>query len=548
MLVPCIIPANFRFRKVSSLLLLAGMLVFVTNGTWAKGPEPKKSIPLAPLGFQTPLPQFMLAGSSMLTVDYVDSQHILLTYSAKRLLKRLSECPPADQDRVVDALLLELPSGKVVARTSWRTHDHGQYLWNLGRGRFILRIRDTLSTFAPKVNLAKGDAFATQPFIRTDRRIGGILLSPDADLMILETMDPPRADGEEAKPQETPVQINFFRLVDLNEGEIETRPGGALRSRVPGRIPANSAGFIAILDQGQQHWAFNFQTYGGKIKELAAFDSTCRPSPMLVSRSEFIAFGCHLSHTPQVMGAFNLRGEEMWEQNMTESYVSPMFSYAPGSGRFALSRVLTRTSLIDSDSVSPDLFEGQVVVVYQTDSGRQLLRIDTAPISRAGQNFALAPDGLSLAVVRNEAVEIYNLPPLTSKEREAVQMAEASAPQIDGDPALLLSSGRESNTAPSSSEATPSDTSKAVPPTPERNASDSASEPAKASPETSADPVQAGASGTNAPANQDKQGTGAPSTESSPSGDAPEQPRRPPTLYAPGESPTGNPSKQEPPR
>jgi hypothetical protein len=548
MLVPCIIPANLRFRKVSSLLLLAGMLVFVTNGAWAKGPEPKTSIPLAPLGFQTPLPQFMLAGSSMLTVDYVDSQHILLTYSAKRLLKRLSECPPADQDRVVDALLLELPSGKVVARTSWRTHDHGQYLWNLGRGRFILRIRDTLSTFAPLANLAKSNAFDLQPFIRTDRRIGGILLSPDADLMILETMDPPRADGEEAKSQDTPVQINFFRLISLNGGEVETRPGGALRSRVPGRIPANSAGFVAILDQGQQHWAFNFQTYGGKIKELAAFDSTCRPSPMLVSRSEFIAFGCHLSHTPQVLGAFNLRGEQMWEQNMTESYVSPMFSYAPGSGRFALSRVLTRTSLIDSDSVSPDLFAGQVVVVYQTDSGRQLLRIDTAPISRAGQNFALAPDGLSLAVVRNEAVEIYNLPPLTSKERQAVQMAEASAPQIDGDPALLLPSGGGSNTAPSSSDATPSDASKAVPPTPDRNASDSISEPAKAPPETSAEPTQAGASRTNAAANQDKQGTGAPSTEPSPSGDGPEQPRRPPTLYAPGESHTGNPSKQVPPR
>jgi len=544
MLVPCIIPASLWFGKAQGRLLLAVMLVFVTNCGWAKGPEPIKSIPLAPLGFQTPLTQFMLAGSSMLTVDYVDTKHILLTYSAKRLLKRLPECPPADQDRVVDVVLLELPSGKVVAQTSWRTHDHGQYLWNLGRGRFVLRVRDTLSTFAPVANLAKRDAFVQLPFIRTNRRIGGVLLSPDADLMILETMDPPRADGEEARPQETPVQINFFRLTTMSGGEIEAHPGGALRSRVPGRIPANSAGYIAILDEGQQHWGFSFQSYGGKTKELAAFDSTCRPSPMLVSRSEFIAFGCHLSHTPQVMGAFNLRGEEMWEQNITESYVSPTFAYAPGSGRFAFSRVLTRTSLVDLDSVSPEMFEGQVVVVYQTDSGRQLLRIDTAPIARAGQNFALAPDGLSLAVIRNEAVEIYSLPPLTSKDREAVQMAEASAPQIDGDPSLLLSSGAGSNSAASASDTAPPPAAEAAPQSPDGSASDSAPAP----PPPPADSVSAGTSGTAAPANQEKQGAGAAPADNSPANGTSEQPRRPPTLYAPGENHSDGSSKPDPPK
>ncbi|RZU42613.1 hypothetical protein [Edaphobacter modestus] len=548
--VPCIILASLRFRKTPSCVLLAVMLVFVTNCGLAKGPEPAKRIPLAPLGFQTPLTQFMLAGSSMLTVDFVDPHHLLLTYSAKRLLKRLPECPASDQDRVVEAVLVDVPSGRTLARTSWRTHDHGQYLWNLGRGRFLLRIRDTLSTFAPLVNLASGDTFRQRPFLRTDRRIGGVLLSPDADLMILETMDPPRPQsvaGDEAKGQETPVQIDFLRLVSLGGDEMDARHGGGLRSRVPGRIPANSAGYIAILDQGQQHWGFDFRSYGGKVKELASFDSTCRPSPMLVSRSEFIAFGCHLSHTPQIVAAFNMRGEAMWEQNMTESYISPMFSYAPGSGRFALSRILTRSSLVDSDSLAPELFDGQVVVVYQTDSGRQLLRIDASPIARAGQNFALAPDGLSLAVVRNEALEVYSLPPLTSKEREAVQMAEASAPPVDGDPALLLSSGAAASSsnegdAPSSS-ASPSPAVQGG----EAGASDSTVGPPAKPPELASD-----AGATEAPAatetGERKQETGAARTETSPAGDSPEQPRRPPTLYSPGESRDNTAPPQERPR
>lgn len=557
--VPCIIPASLRFRKAPGRLLLSVMLVFVTSYGVAKGPEPAQSIPLAPLGFQAPLTQFMLAGSSMLTVDFVDPKHLLLTYSAKRLLKRLAECPAADQDRVVDAVLLELPSGKTLARTSWRTHDHGQYLWNLGRGRFMLRIRDTLSTFAPLVNLPRGDAFAQLPLLRTDRRIGGILLSPDADLMILETIDRPRPDdsvGDEPKADEKPVQINFFSLISLNGAEMDLRPGGAMRSRVPGRIPANSAGYIAILDQGRQHWSFDFRSYGGKTKELAGFESTCMPSPMLVSRSEFIAFGCHLSHTPQVVAAFNLRGEEMWEQNMTESYVSPTFSYAPGSGRFAFSRVLTRSSLVDSSSVTPELFDGQAVVVYQTDSGRQLLRVDAAPIARAGQNYALSPDGMRLAVVRNEAIEIYSLPPLTSDERKAVQLAEASAPPVDGDPALLLSSGGGSGSpsGPAGS-STDAPVSPATSGSADTTAAGSTVSPPPPASSQDAPPASPAASkdGSGAPAAPDrqgteaKQGTGVDTTGTTSEGDS-QQPRRPPTLYAPGESHESDSSRQNAPK
>lgn len=543
-----IIFASPRFRKPLCGLLVALLLGFVTNCAQAKGPAPAMSIPLDPLGFQTPQTQFMLAGSSMMTVDFVDPNHLLLTYGVKRLLKRLPDCPPADQDRVIEAVLLEIPSGKALARTSWRTHDHGQYLWSLGRGRFMLRLRDTLTTFAPMVNLAHGDAFAQRPFIRADRRIGAILLSPDSDLMVLETLDPKNREevlGDQHGENDTPVQINFFRLISLAGDDIDVRAAGVMRSRVPGSMPANAAGYIAILDEGRQRWSFDFKSYGGKTKELAGFNSTCRPSPILVSGSEFIAFGCHASHTPQVIAAFNLRGEEMWEQNMTESYVSPSFSYAPGSGRFAISRVLTHAAMVETEMVTPEAFDSQVVTVYQTDSGRQLLRIDAAPIARAGQNFALSPDGMRLAIIRDGALEVYNLPALTLDERKAVQTAEASTPQIDGDPAMLLSAsaagpgnsgGRTTSPAPQtqpavSADAGPSSSSEAQAPV--ARAADSGRPAAAEAAPAPADPQAAQPDGTSV-TNQE--------------GDTAEQRRRAPTLYAPGESHGKDPAHRDDPK
>jgi hypothetical protein len=145
-----------------------------------------------------------------------------------------------------------------------------------------------------------------------------------------------------------------------------------------------------------------------------------------VSRSEFVAFGCHQSHSPHIIGGFNLRGEEMWEQNMSDNYVSPYFVFAPTGGRFALSRLILHTSFDLEEPIQPELLGPQSVVVYQTDSGKQILRVDCSPIERAGQNFDLSPDGMNLAVIRNDAIEVYNLPPLTPEEQKAIQMAKSS--------------------------------------------------------------------------------------------------------------------------
>src|SRR6266436_197242 len=148
------------------------------------------SAPHWPAFFFPPLsPQFLLNGSSMLTLHYVDDKHLLLTFVVHRLIPRLPNEPEDDQDRIVDAVLLELPTGRPLARTSWHLHDHAQYLWNLGHGHFLLRIRDTLTTFAPLANLATRDPFAQQPFlVSADRRLAALILSPECDLLIVETI------------------------------------------------------------------------------------------------------------------------------------------------------------------------------------------------------------------------------------------------------------------------------------------------------------------------------------------------------------------------
>jgi len=74
-------------------------------------------------------------------------------------------------------------------------------------------------------------------------------------------------------------------------------------------------------------------------------------------------------------------------------------------------------------------------------NGKQLLKVVTSPIQRAGQNFTLSPDGLSLAVIHDNAaakgnlvthqtsIEIYKLPPLSAKDAAQIKVEAAMAPE-----------------------------------------------------------------------------------------------------------------------
>ena len=527
----------------------------------ARNAPPAARIPLEPLDFQALPEQVLNSGASILTLHFVDTSHLLLTFNRRRLMARIPNDPETDVDRNIDAVLLELPSGKVLARTSWRLHDPGQYLWSLGDGAFLLRQRDVLTLLQPLVGLATGNAFAQQPFIKSNRPIGSVLISPNGDLLTLETLDrspylpharkpspgtsayaaaaAAAAAAGDAAAEEPPglVQIDFFRLRRKPAEQFGLAKAGTVAAHNLVLLPIDSDGFLSVLDEGSAHWAFNFNLHQGKVNELSPFDSTCHPIPFLVSRSEFVAFGCRGGKDPRELGGFNLRGEEMWEQTFTESFTAPSFSFAPSAGRFALSRLTTSSPVAPDQEINAG-FQSQTVTVYQTESGRQLFSINCNPILRASENFALSPNGEEIAVVNSGAIEIYTLPPLTGKDRAGIHLAETLTPETREDPILL---GGKPNRSTPSAETERHAEEQPIPTVAGKTA------PSEIVPTTPA-PSQTPVGEPQAVPIAEKATPAA--AEPTQLGDAPaeaEGHRKPPTLYAPGES-RETPNPANPPR
>jgi hypothetical protein len=164
-------PRCLRFR-------IAGVLILFSVALFAED-HPAAHIDLAPVGYRQPSRIERLTDEASVSLDFVDASHLLLTFNPRKLLKRVPECPPTHDDRMIHAVVLESPSGKVVTEADWYLHDQRRYLWPLGSGKFLLRKLNSLyvvdSTL--KENL----------LLESPKDIVWLTVSADGKQIILET-------------------------------------------------------------------------------------------------------------------------------------------------------------------------------------------------------------------------------------------------------------------------------------------------------------------------------------------------------------------------
>lgn len=463
-----------------ALLLALATLLLTAPDAHARDPNPPQRIQLTPFGFQTISERYLLQGATMLTVDFVDNTHLFVTFGISRLMQRLPDCPADDEDRTVKAVLIEIPSGRELASTEWRFHDLGQYVWNLGDGHFLLRNRDTLTLLSPLKNLS-AKPFAQEPFLHFSRRIEAIIVSADHDLLAIETVKPKahaaldpmlqvstqpspassqspsaapsvaptrstgllRRDPKAASSDQQPVEISFIHLLHPDPTHIVAQLAARVHTEKVVSIPLTTEGFLETRAESKDGVLFHFITYTGKDLDLGDFPTSCHPRPTFISHSEFVTYGCRGADESLDLAGFNLRGDMIWQINFTDTQAYPSFASAPRAGRFAFSRTITTSNVFGSETPSMSQLTAQEIRVVQMYNGKQLLRAVANPIQRAGQNYALSPDGLTLAVIHDipappaakgekplhdPAVELFKLPAFTPKDLAEMKTEAAMAP------------------------------------------------------------------------------------------------------------------------
>ncbi|MGC8550230.1 MAG: hypothetical protein ACP5M4_11075 [Acidobacteriaceae bacterium] len=382
--------------------------------------KPAASIPVQPLGFQPPSMFYLADRQSSLTLDFIDDTRLLFTFRVNALIQRSpGNDQPGDQDQVIQADVLDIPTGKVLHSTRWTMHDRQRYLWPLGHGKFLVRIGNTL--------YQTGSSLTLQPFLTPAHPLTLVNVSPGHKYLSVETEVP--ADPAQLAPE---VDLQGRVLAQPQHVNLAVYPAGSTQplfrthSLHPLDLPVMQNGFLELLSTQPQKgrgdlWLIREIEFQGlsdpahlparlPARDVLSFQSDCHPSLLPLSPTVVLT-GCAGDGADHLMTAVDLNGNKLWQQWWQARYLWHTMAYASGGSRFALGSLMTDRPLATLSPASINDVERQLVGVFDTTTGKLVLVRDANPIVSAGQNFALNATGTRFAILRNQAIEIYNLPP-----------------------------------------------------------------------------------------------------------------------------------------
>lgn len=424
-----------RKRVLSGFRLLGIACVgLLTASAWAAKhdktgpPAPSARIDTVPLDYHPLSSFYLMSRSSSSSLDFIDSEHLLFTFRVTGLLKRLSECQPDDEDQLIRALVVHLPDGKIERSAEWRMHDRGRYLWALGNGKFMVRRRDSLEITDASLE--------TQPFLQSSSPLRLVKLSPDGRLLLVETDLEKHTEEEHRRLAEAagaegifgPREDVLLTVLRISDRSIVLRA----RSLSISDLPIISEGYIETLAAQGDHWMLRYQPFSGEPTVIANVASSCRPNENPLNDQTTAVSVCANRGDDHIMQAISLQGKTLWTYRWDSHYIWPTTASSESGRRIAFSTLRVAHPLSTYDPFDESEVQAQRVDVLDTATGRVELTQYATPVLSAGQNYALSPDGDRFAVLRDDAIEIYNLPPAAPETAGARKPGVTSRGDLEG--------------------------------------------------------------------------------------------------------------------
>lgn len=387
----------------------------------ANGQAPAARIPVAPLGFVAPSPAYLSSRLSFATLNFIDKDHLLFTFHVNALLRRIPGDPPDDSDQLIHAVVLEIKTGKVLQQADWRMHDRGRYLWALRNGTFLVRVRNSL--------LLTDKSLVLRPYLTFDTDLQGVEVSPGRGLLMLEIKKylpakkgATEGDGDSTPPPSliAPEGVRRFRtqMALVRPGERELL--GQAEFLNPAGVPLLENG-VLDMDEGKKpgDWVIKREMLDKTTAVVGTVKSSCAPQLVSLSADVVLAQTCPVRGGGNAVSALSIHGEVLWQEQWESKYVWPQFESSEDGSRFAYESLETSRPMAGFDTPDGENVASQPVGVFDTKTGKLALVKDASPILSAGQNFALTADGCRFAILRNGAIEVYDLLPVVVETGKA---------------------------------------------------------------------------------------------------------------------------------
>jgi hypothetical protein len=408
------IPRSLFSPAMIVLWLSVSPLSGLSKSNAPAGPGPEERIMVGPLGYRPPGTLYILSGKAFSSLDFIDAHHLLFTFHQPRLMRREQDAGRSEDDQMIQALVLDLPSGAVQTSSEWRMHDRSRYLWSLGDGKFLVRQRNAY--------LLTDASLKLRPYIDVSTPVLATEVSPDGSILVIEHQFERHTAEQHAKleaqadqfGESPPAEDTQITLMDTSSRKVL----GALHTELPINVPITSNGYVAASrDKGQDQFVVRFTPFEGQPIVLGKVASTCTPHENFLNQKALVIESCGPKSADVFLDAWTTEGKKLWNGRREGHFVWPVYAYSRTGSRFAVS-VLHISHTIDlADSLNDEDVREQVVQVFDSATGVLLMSTTASPVLTAGQNFALSEDGGRLAVLRQGAIEIYQVPEPPAPEK-----------------------------------------------------------------------------------------------------------------------------------
>jgi hypothetical protein len=390
------------------------------------GPPPNVRIEVEPLGYVAPSMAYLAYRHATTTLDFIDNGHLLFTFRDAGLMHRVPDDPAEDEDQVIRAEVIDIATGKSTEHSQWRMHDRQRYLWPLRGGRFLVRQRNSLYLTDSHLEL--------RPYLQFERQLQLVEISPDRNLMVVEVQkliapDPDAENGvSSALSLSPPPKRRGTDVILLHPGDNSVLAESEARHPVDLALVEDS--FLNLLESKDPgRWVIQREIFHGDPKIIGEFKSSCMPTIMTVSDSVALAIGCPpKGGSDHIVNAISLRGDLLWQDRWKERYIWPTFDYAEDGSRFAYGSLEVNRDIGFMDSLDQSDVVAQMIGVFDTQSGKLELVKNATPVLSAGHNYALSSDGRRFAILREGAIEVYDLPPVPAAPAAPPTASSSLAP------------------------------------------------------------------------------------------------------------------------
>ena len=384
---------------------------------------PSSRVDLASLGYSGMSPLNRFTERVNLSLDFIDSDHLLFTFnahSAQVLLERRPDCGPSNACHQIRAVVIDLRNKVVAAHADWYQYDYRRYLWPLGNGRFLLRRSNDIF-------LVGSDLHEELLYSSPDELLWcGI--TADRKELILQSRVQANTGNDQHDQKSNKVRIEYRDLDSIAVLKTLTAPA------VLEVAPLASGYADAVHNPVRQTWLVRFGESENQRRDLMQVRSPCEPDLLFPTDKTLLVGRCSMSSDAYSVSVFTLGGHPLWRQKWSQRQFYPAV-LSSGDG----SRVVVSTVTANRDAQQPapsDEKPGladveQDMRVMEAATGKEILETGAKTPFLKNENVSLSPDGLKVAVVDGTMLNLYDLPPMTTEERARYVAMNADAPDLD---------------------------------------------------------------------------------------------------------------------